>query len=148
MIRIALTLFFSLTFVGMLLGQNASRLSSSEVYSKETIYLLGNNRFVKNNSVYTGKSLLAREFSVSPGGFELYKRSRRNRSIATVLSLAGGVGTITALIMGNRQVTKTVFWASLGTGAVSSAFVMNANNQINQAVWLRNKDVMALYSSE
>lgn len=142
-IKLTLLLFFIST--GFVLAQRKPVTGLQDVYNKETIYLLNGSSYVKNNVIYSGKSRLLQEFSISPGGLQLYRRSRKNKNIATVISLAGGIGSITALISGHRPAIRTFFWVSLGTGLVSSAFSMNAGKQLNQAVWLRNRDAMQLY---
>jgi hypothetical protein len=111
-------------------------------YDKETIYLRNGNSFVKNNVVYTGQKALRNEFMVSPTGLGLYLKSRRTRSIGLVISLAGSAGSVISLLTGNRDNLKTFFWVSVGTGLVGSGFTMAANNQRDQAVWLRNRDAM------
>lgn len=111
-------------------------------YDKETIYLRNGNSFVKNNVVYSGQKALRNEFMVSPDGLGLYLKSRRTRSIGLVISLAGSAGSIISLLTGNRDNLKTFFWVSVGTGLVGSGFTMAANNQRDQAVWLRNRDAM------
>lgn len=111
-------------------------------YDKETIYLRNGNSFVKNNVVYTGQKALRNEFMVSPEGLGLYLKSRRMRSIGMVISLAGSAGSIISLLSGNRDNLKTFFWVSVGTGLVGSGFTMAANNQRDQAVWIRNRDAM------
>jgi hypothetical protein len=113
-------------------------------YDKETIHMKGSNAYVKNNLLYAGSGNLKREFSISPTGMHLYLRSRRNRGIATVISLAGAAGSITALLSGNRNRVKTFFWVGLGTGAVSGLLTTHANNQLNEAVWQRNRDAILL----
>ncbi|WP_229214432.1 hypothetical protein [Dyadobacter flavalbus] len=117
-------------------------------YDKETIYLRGGNSFVKNNVIYSGGKALRSEFMISPGGLELYLKSKRTRNIALLVSLAGSAGSIVSLVSGNRDNLRTFFWVSLGTGIVSSALTMQANNQRDQAVWLRNRDAMILMKAE
>ncbi|SDF00068.1 hypothetical protein SAMN04487996_108167 [Dyadobacter soli] len=111
-------------------------------YDKETIYLRNGNSFVKNNVIYTGQKALRKEFMISPEGLGLYLKSRRTRSIGLVISLAGSAGSIISLLSGNRDHLKTFFWVSVGTGLVGSGFTMAANNQRDQAVWMRNRDAM------
>jgi len=111
-------------------------------YDKETIYLRNGNSFVKNNVVYTGQKALRNEFMVSPNGLGLYLKSRRTRTIGLVISLAGSAGSVISLLSGNRDHLKTFFWVSVGTGLVGSGFTMAANNQRDQAVWIRNRDAM------
>jgi len=112
-------------------------------YDKETIYLRGGG-YVKNNVMYTSQKALKQEFLISQGGFELYRKSRRTRGIALVISVAGSAGSIISLISGNRDNLKKFFWVSLGTGLVSTVLTTQANNQRDQAVWLRNRDAILL----
>jgi len=111
-------------------------------YDRETIYLRGGNSFVKNNVVYSGQKAIQKEFMISEGGLQLYMKSRRTRNIGLVISLAGSAGSIISLISGNRSNLRSFFWVSIGTGVVASVFTMQANNQRDQAVWLRNRDAM------
>ncbi|WP_310590501.1 hypothetical protein [Dyadobacter sp. CY261] len=111
-------------------------------YDKETIYLRNGNSFVKNNVVYTGHRALTKEFMISPEGLGLYLSSRRTRTFGLVISLAGSAGSVISLLSGNRDNLKTFFWVSVGTGIVGSALTMRANNQRDQAVWLRNRDAI------
>ena len=111
-------------------------------YDKETIYLQGSNSYVKNDMIYSGQKAIKKEFMISPGGMELYLKSRRTRNIALVISVAGSVGSIVTLINGNRDALKKFFWVSLGTGITSTLITARANNLRDQAVWLRNRDAM------
>jgi hypothetical protein len=117
-------------------------------YDKETIYLQGSNGYVKNNMLYKGQKALKNEFSISEGGLQLYLKSKRTRNIALAISVAGSAGTIASLISGNRDNLRKFFWVSLGTGLISSAVTMQANNQRDQAVWLRNRDAMFLIDAD
>lgn len=111
-------------------------------YDKETIYLRNGNRFVKNNVIYAGQKALLKEFIISPTGMELYLKSRRTRGIGLVISVAGSAGSIISLISGNRDNLRKFFWVSVGTGLISSVLTAQANNQRDQAVWIRNRDAM------
>ncbi|TDB64154.1 hypothetical protein [Arundinibacter roseus] len=147
-------LIFPFLFLGLSLhqtcfGQGAITPDpAKQWYDRETIYLLSPNRYVRNNMVYAGGNQLRREFMISPGGMQLYVRSRRTRSIALVFSLAGSAGTIYTLVSGNRDAFRTFFWVSLGTGLASGALNSRANAQLNQAVWLRNRDAMIFSESQ
>lgn len=111
-------------------------------YDKETIYLQGNNSYIKNNMVYSGQKAIRSEFSISPGGMQLYVQSRRRKNIALVISLVGSAGSITSLVTGNRDALKKFFWVSLGTGLASTLITAQANNLRDQAIWLRNRDAL------
>lgn len=130
---------------GVITAQNSTSFSLSD-YSEKTIYLHGANGYIKNNTYYSGHKLLMKEFSVSPGGLELYVRSRRNRNIALAVSLIGTAGSLYALLNRNKVDWRPFFWTSLGTGLIAAPINMTASKQLNQAVWLRNKDVLALPS--
>lgn len=113
-------------------------------YQKETIYLQGLNGYVKDNMLYKGQKALEKEFIISEGGMELFKKSKRTRNIALVFSLAGSVGSIISLINGKDNNFKTFYWVSLGTAVISTTLTLQANNLRDQAVWLRNRDAMFL----
>ncbi len=139
---IRLSFLFLLLCAGASLSAQHTR---SVTYDTETIYLLGFNRYVKNNQVYSGHRQLKSEFSISVGGMDLYRRSRRNRTIGLAISLAGTAGTVYALASNRSQTSRTFFWVSLGTGLAAAPFNGRANSQLNQAVWLRNRDALLLF---
>lgn len=132
----------SVSFAQVRVPSDSTAARARKWYDKETIYLRNGNSFVKNNVVYSGQKALRNEFMVSPEGLGLYLKSRRTRSIGLVISLAGSAGSIISLLTGNRDNLKTFFWVSVGTGLVGSGFTMAANNQRDQAVWIRNRDAM------
>lgn len=111
-------------------------------YDKETIYLQGSNSYIKNNMVYKGQKAIKSEFMISPGGMQLYVSSRKKKNIALIISLAGSAGSIASLITGNRDALRKFFWVSLGTGLASTIITVQANNERDQAVWLRNRDAL------
>ncbi len=134
-------IFIFLAAPGSIMAQGSSFPLSD--YSEKTIYLYGPNGYIKNNTYYSGHKLLMKEFSVSPGGLELYVRSRRNRNIALAVSLLGTAGSLYALLNRHKVDWRPFFWTSLGTGLIAAPINMTASKQLNQAVWLRNKDVLA-----
>jgi hypothetical protein len=130
------------------IAQSTAMNQARQWYDRETIYLLSPNRYVRNNTVYTGHPALRQEFSISPGGMQLYVRSRRTRNFALVFSLVGSAGTIYTLATGNRNNYRTFFWVSLGTGLGASLLNARASTQLNQAVWLRNRDALNLMEAK
>ena len=122
----------------------AQRTFSLQDYNEQTVYLESTNRYIKNNTIYTGHRALAAEFSMSPGGLDLYFRSRRNRNIGMAISLLGTAGSVYALLNRNRVDWRPFFWASLGTGLIAVPLNAAATRQLNQAVWLRNRDVLMM----
>lgn len=141
---------FLFTFGILLGGSSAWAQQSAPVrqgYDSETIYLLSNNRYVRNNTVYAGNKALESEFQISPGGMQLFLQSRRNRDIGFAFSLVGSASTIYTLVSGNRGSFKTRLLISLGTGLASTLLTTRANTQLNQAVWLRNRDALLLLES-
>lgn len=138
-------ILLSTSFLKNAEAQDTARRSIQELYDRETIYLMSPNRYVRNNVAYSGAAQLRQEFVLSPGGMQLYSRSQRNRTIATILSLAGSAGTIYTLVSGNRDLYRPFFFVSLGTGLASGLINARANTQLNQAVWLRNRDAMILF---
>ena len=141
-------LFFIFGYAQPGMAQSSSADRARQWYDRETIYLLSPNRYVRNNTVYAGNAALRREFSISPGGMQLYVRSRRTRNFALVFSLVGSAGTIYTLATGNRNNYRTFFWVSLGTGLGASLLNARATTQLNQAVWLRNRDALLLMKEE
>ncbi|WP_025762512.1 hypothetical protein [Dyadobacter tibetensis] len=113
-------------------------------YDENAIYMQGNNSFVKQKKLYTGHKALMKEFSISPQGLDMYFRSRRNRNIGLALTLAGSAGTVVSLFSNNRDNWKKFIWVSLGTGVGATLLNMRANNQRDQAVWIRNRDALSI----
>jgi hypothetical protein len=146
--RIPLLLLLLLTGAATCYAQSSDPNRVRQWYDRESLYLTGPNRYVKNNVLYSGHRQLVREFTISPGGMQLYLRSRRNRNIATVISLVGSVGSIYSLVSGDRSNLKTFFWVSLGTGLVATTLSAQASSQLNQAVWLRNRDALLLLEGQ
>lgn len=145
MLRVTLIItLLSISFLQNAKAQDTERRSIQELYDRETIYLLSPNRYVRNNVEYAGAAQLRREFALSPGGMQLYTSSQRKRTVGTILSLVGSAGTIYTLVSGNRNLYRPFFLISLGTGFASGLLTMRANTQLNQAVWLRNRDAMTL----
>ncbi len=141
---ILITTLLSIPFLQSAKAQDIQGRSIQELYDRETIYLLSPNRYVRNNVEYAGTAQLRREFALSPGGMQLYKSSQRKRTVGTILSLVGSAGTIYTLVSGNRGLYRPFFLISLGTGLASGLLTMRANTQLNQAVWLRNRDALTL----
>lgn len=140
--KLLLTLpFFVCLLVNTATAQH-QRFSINE-YSENTIYLQGTNKYIKNNVEYIGHRALLKEFNISPGGLDLYVRSRRNRNIGMVVSLVGTAGSLYALFNRNNVNWKPFFWASLGTGLIAAPLNATATKQLNQAVWLRNRDALS-----
>ena len=142
--RVFMVAFVLISFLPNTKAQDTGQRPIQELYDRETIYLLGPNRYVRNNVEYAGAAQLRREFMLSPGGMQLYTRSQRKRTVGTILSLVGSAGTIYTLVSGNRDLYRPFFFISLGTGLASGLLTMRANTQLNQAVWLRNRDAMTL----
>lgn len=139
-------------FLWIILGSFSSYDSMAQVsdagqkvrdwYDKETIYLLGNNKYVKDNIVFSGQHNLRKEFQMSEGGMQLYLRSKRNRSIGAFISLSATVGSVIGILSDNTGLRRGMFWSSIGLGFIGTAVNLQASNQLNQAVWLRNRDVL------
>ncbi len=124
---------------------NTSRLNETQKwYDSEAIYMQGNNSFVKNNVLYAGNKAFMREFSISPSGLDLYFRSKKNRNIGLTFSILGAGATIYSLFSKDNELWKKMIWVSIGTGLGATLLNVRANNQIDQAVWMRNKDAMIL----
>ncbi|PWJ57236.1 hypothetical protein CLV98_108156 [Dyadobacter jejuensis] len=117
-------------------------------YDQESIYMQGQNSYVKQNKLYTGNKALMKEFSISPNGLNMYFRSRRNRNIGLAISLAGSVGTIVSLFSNDRDSWKKFIWVSLGTGVAATMLNARANNQRDQAVWIRNRDALIMMEAQ
>lgn len=115
-------------------------------YDTETIYLqTWSNRYVKDGQSYPlglFRKKLAPEMDVSPDAVVIFRQSRKNNNIA--LGLFGAtVGLLAgSLIADNSDVQVGLAIGALGTGITSIAFSGKSQNQLEQAIWLRNKAVL------
>ncbi len=145
---LSLLLVFGILFVGKSANAQSNVINQPKQYQKwyddEVIYMQGHNSFVKKNVLYAGNKAFMREFAISPAGLDLYFRSKKNRNIGLTFSLLGAGATIYSLLSNDNNLWKKMIWVSLGTGLGATLLNVRANNQIDEAVWLRNKDAMIL----
>lgn len=127
------------------LAQGGAKPSVLELYDRAVIYPLSPGRYVRNDTLYTGLSLMRNEFVISDGALKLYVRSQRNRTISLVVSLGVAVmPTRTAATFNKPFYQRPLYYVALGLGLASSAINARATSQLNQAVWLRNREALFL----
>ncbi|HLF65667.1 MAG TPA: hypothetical protein VI603_18035 [Saprospiraceae bacterium] len=116
----------------------------NETYRTETIYLRLNT-YVKNEQVYTIGFMggnLRREMEISREAMVTYKRYQRQRMLGTILSGAGLVAEIAALSTNSTQMRDGLIIGGLACALISLPFSINADRNLNRAVWIRNGDVL------
>ncbi len=123
--------------------------SLRRAYDRETIFVFGNGtRFAKGGRAYASgirQKNLEREFEFSTAGLSEYKAYRKLRTISSILTVASLGTTIVGLTSVNNR-GSNAYWAwwgagiaiGLGNGVVSG----QANNRLQQAVWIRNRDAL------
>ncbi len=129
--------------------QDFRRDSLRRAYDRETIFVFANGtRFAKGGKAYPsglGQRNLQKEFEFSPYGMAEYRGYRKLKNISSILTVASLGTTIVGLtqIGGNRGRSYWAWWGAgiaigLGNGMVSGM----ANNRLQQAVWIRNRDAL------
>ena len=115
-----------------------------DTYNTETIYLTFSG-FVKNNKPVgmgiSGKEL-KKELMVSPDALIMFKKYQRKRNWTFVFSGLQLATEITALTTKNKSLKTGLL---IGGGALSAFTIplyIGSMNNINKAVWLRNRDVL------
>jgi hypothetical protein len=122
-------------------------------YDRETIFLHNTRAYFKNYRTYPiGFSGLGmrREFEASPQGLVEFEKFRRNRSTGRILSLLGAatVFVVPQVLLNpgtTRASANTAFYVLLGGLGISfggNVLVQKSYNQLQHAVWLRNRDVL------
>ena len=119
----------------------------NKTYQMESIYLRG-NRYVKNGiatpiGMFGGK--IESEFIDKPLATPVFKQFKRNRTIASVLTLAGTVLVVGSFVgLSNNDFDAWVPLYLTGTVALSIGIPFNnrANNDLQQAIWLRNGEIL------
>ena len=127
-----------------LLTFNALNAQQDSTYSTETIYLTFSG-FVKNNK-HVGMSIsgkeLKKELMVSPDALIMFKKYQRKRNWTFVFSGLQLATEITAFTTKNKSLKTGLL---IGGGALSAFTIplyIGSMNNINKAVWLRNRDVL------
>jgi hypothetical protein len=112
-------------------------------YDRNTIYLKSFG-FEKDGRItpYGGpfKFLLKKELQVSPIASREFKRFTNNKW-AFLGCYLGGTALMLSGIESNR-INRGRFWGGLGIMAISIPFSYLANDQMNRAVWLYNRDAV------
>lgn len=116
-------------------------------YDRQVIYMQGSDRlYVKGRHSQLAGGSLRREFEAFPEPLALYNHSRRLRGIATGLSLGAtaiSLVTIVNMIRGRSTGNYWVWYGlSLALGVGGGVVRVQASNQLNQALWLRNREVL------
>jgi len=117
------------------------------VYESETIYLNGNmTRYTKNYAekrVGVFGRFLKKEFETcSPESREEMLRSSKNKKQGTILSTTGGVALAAAIII-TGPIGLGLAGAALVPYTIGIIKLNRSQNQVQKAVWLHNRDVLA-----
>ncbi len=124
-------------------GYSQSMDSLKTIYNKRILwfnksqYIIGNNTYRLNQ--------LEKEFAESKEGLQLYLKARKNLHTGRAMIWASLAGYIVAAAVAKKD-NSTPFWAvfgsSLGVQLAGSGFVGAGTNQMNQAIFIRNRDVL------
>lgn len=111
-----------------------------EKYEQESI-LLRWGTYVKNGEKHSigafGNKIL-KELELSEAAVLEGEKYKKNRNISLSLSLAG-LGTV---IAGMALEEEAVLWSGLAVSLVSIPISVKAINNLQKAVWLRNRDIL------
>lgn len=126
--------------------QSSSAQFSNKIYQSESIYLR-NNSYVKNGMTerigFLGGKI-AKEFENMPMSTPAFQRFKRNRILTTVLSTVGlslMIGALPALNR-NNEFAGAMYLTGSGLAIVALPIAIKANNDLQQAIWLRNGEVL------
>lgn len=125
-----LTLTFAFT-IALLTFCNAQKIDIEKVF--------GGYKYTQNNTLMSIGDL-ASVMESNTEAFEIMKKGRSNRSIAAVLSFAGGglIGWPLGTSLGGGNANWTLAGIGAGVIAVAIPISLSANKKINQAIELYN----------
>ncbi|HQV60737.1 MAG: hypothetical protein IPN39_07355 [Chitinophagaceae bacterium] len=113
-------------------------------YTNQTIYRFG-GVFQKGNERLGFKDL-SREFSMSDLGFDLYVKAKKQRKTSTILRYASLASSIAFLGVAANNRNRNLAYGFLGGQMVFFMISMRyqglSTQNLDQALWLRNKDVL------
>jgi len=113
-------------------------------YTNLTIYRYG-SVFQKGNERLGFKDLRS-EFSMSDLGLTLYNKAKKYRTTGTILryvSMIAGFSSIAvAANSGNRNTAYILLGGQIGLVLVSGNFYRMSVQNLDRALWLRNRDVL------
>lgn len=115
-----------------------------KVYKMESIYLEG-GKFVKNDVKYPVglfSHKLGKEMNVSPHAVAEWKQYKNFRNWGFVTSLVGLGLTLSSLTTDNQELQTGLLLSGLTMSIVSIPLSIKANNQLQKAVWTRNRDIL------
>jgi hypothetical protein len=143
---VAFILFILLTAVSNISAQGSANLKAT--YTNGTIYRYG-SYFMKGTERLTFANLKP-EFAMSDLGLAAYEKSRKYRTISTVLRLLSlGTAIFTLRIVSNNNINynqRTTIYILLGgqlaTALAASRYSQLSSQNVDKAIWERNKDLL------
>ncbi len=123
---------------------SAAQQSLEQRYHSEVIYLQMGKFYKNGKKLPLGffHSKLENEMQTSPETkwqYQLYKK-KRNTSLAFSFVSLGAV--VAAAFTPNDKLRDGLLYGGLVSSMLSLPFTFSAANQLQRAVWLRNKDVL------
>ncbi len=134
-----------LTIIACLIMINISFAQSAySTYKMQSIYLKG-SKFVKNDVAYPigllgGK--LAPEMQVSEHATAEWQKFKKVRNWGIATSLAGLGLAVSALATENNDLRAGLLLGGLTLSLVSLPLSLKSSNQLQKAVWTRNRDIL------
>ncbi|MFK7935196.1 MAG: hypothetical protein AB8G22_16915 [Saprospiraceae bacterium] len=127
--------------------QVASAQFQNKTYQMESIYLKG-GRYIKNGiaspiGMFGGG--IEKEFIDLPMTSVVFKRYQRNQKITSVLRLVGIGGLVGALLAfpnGQEELGVSLYLTGLLATSISIPLGARANNDLQQAIWMRNGEIL------
>ncbi len=133
-------ILLSLTF--SLYSQSADSLKYK--YNNQTIYRYG-GAFLKGNERLMFKDL-RKEFSMSDLGLVSYTKARSYRTISTILRyatmLTGLASIVVAANNGNKNTVIILLGGQIVLGLTATKYGILSSQNLDRALWQRNKDVL------
>lgn len=134
-----------LIIASLILLQNAKAQDAYKNYKMESIYL-HHSSYIKNGVKYPlglFSANLGQEMKVSPHALGEWKKYENYRTWAIVTSIVGLGLTVRSITINNNDTLRDgLLISGLGASIASFTFGLKARNQINKAVWTRNRDIL------
>lgn len=137
-----LILYFLFTGINLNAQTNDSL---AHKYDNQTIYRYG-GYFQKGNERFSFQGL-AKEFSMSGLGLDLYTKAKKQRTTSLVLNtvaLASGLASIAVISNnnGNRPPAFILLGGQIVFSIGARRYSLLSQQSLDRAIWQRNKDVL------
>ena len=116
-------------------------LAIKKYYEENAIYWLGNYKYMKNSQKYPLKNL-SNEFKFSMEATALFNDFKKtNRLMVGCLVLSTGF-LLSAILVKDQRLKLGFLGGSVVVAAFAIPLTLKFSRQINQSIWLYNRDIL------